>query len=66
MNNEPPTKCFCNGAVTSWHKVLSSFNACLPEGRFGFLEQAAASERYNRVNTNLVSKAVDDAVGRAG
>ncbi|MFN7258757.1 MAG: hypothetical protein ACK5TU_02560, partial [Cyclobacteriaceae bacterium] len=24
--NQPLTKCFCNGAVTSYFKVLSSFN----------------------------------------
>ncbi|MCZ8023790.1 MAG: hypothetical protein O9294_18675, partial [Cytophagales bacterium] len=23
---QPTTACFCNGAVTSWFKVLSSFN----------------------------------------
>ena len=25
-NGQLPTKCFCNGAVTSWFKVLSSLN----------------------------------------
>ena len=24
---QPLTKCFCNGAMTSWYKVLSSLNA---------------------------------------
>ena len=25
MSEQRPTVCFCNGAVTSWYKVLSSF-----------------------------------------
>lgn len=40
MKQQLPTACFCNGAVTSWHKVLSSFNACLPEGSFVSLDRA--------------------------
>ena len=47
--HEPPTKCFCNGAVTCWFKVLSSFNV-------SFRGQYAASQRHHCRNTNVGGK----------
>ncbi len=46
-NRQRPTKCFCNGAVTSWFKVLSSFNAIV------FVGQDAASKAHHCANTNV-------------
>jgi uncharacterized protein len=35
VTGQLPTKCFCNGAVTSWYKVLSSFNVFVSWDKMG-------------------------------
>jgi hypothetical protein len=41
-----PTKCFCNGAMTSWFKVLSSFNVFVRGTGRGF--EKAPLQKHKR------------------
>ncbi len=60
MLKRPTTKCFCNGAVTGWFKVLSSFNVFVSWDRTRLRKGTTAETqtlgaRRDRISDNEMS-----------